>query len=243
MTRRILIITGLMLFWAVNVQAVGDWDIYSDAEIHDGDEYSNVSVFDTPPEHTTLDMFGGLVDGIEAFDESTINISGGYVSTLNSFEFSTVNAFGGAIGGLYAYDTGTVNVWGDGNVLSLLSRGDSSVVSMWGGEVWHIAALEFGTVNLSGGLVTDSLGVIDSGIINIYGYGLIKEPTGGKYGYGFVSGYWTDSTPFSIDLNGADTYSRVMLIPEPSTLLLIFAGGLLLRSKAKLAQSRKGEAI
>jgi len=234
------ILAAVMLIGAVNVQAAGDWDIYSDAEIHDGDEYWNVRVFDTPPAHTTLDMFGGLVDSMGAFDESTINISEGYVSTLLGYEFSTVNLSGGFVHTLDALDSGTVNVWGDAGVVSLFADGESGVVNMSGGAVYHTGAAGFGTLNLSGGVVSDALWAGDSGIINIYGYDLAKAASGGGYGYGFVYGEWQDGTSFNIDFGSSETYSRVALIPEPSTIFLIFTGGLFLRSYRK---SRKGEAI
>jgi len=222
------ILAAVVLFGAVNVRAVGNWDIYSDAEIHEGDEYWNVGVYDTPPDHTTLDMYGGLVDGIVAFDESTVNISGGYISTLRSAESSIVNAFGGTIGSLEAWDTGTVNVWGDADVDSLGAR-ESGAVNMSGGVVDHIGAREFGTLNLSGGLVSDRLWAGDSTIVNIYGYDLVKTGSGGTYGYGQVYGFWPNDIAFTIDLSGPETYSHIVLIPEPATILLIFAGSLFLR--------------
>ena len=208
----------------------------SDGVIIEGDEYANVYIYDTPPDRTTVNMSGGSAYNILTYDysrlnvnggtsevyarnESTVNIGDGVVYTLDSYDFSMVNIFGGQTYHVTAYNTGTVNVL-DNATLGTLFAHNFGVVNMSGGKTSRIGAAEFSTVNLSGGLVTDDLAAGDSGIINVYGYDLNKESIGGKYYYGFVSVYWKDSTPFNISLNSPDTYSRVMLIPEPSTLLL-----------------------
>jgi len=82
-----------------------------------------------------------------------------------------------------------------------------------------------------GGLVTDSLNAWDSATVNIFGYDLVKTSSGGAYGYGQVYGYWFDDTPFTINLSTAETYSHITLIPEPTSLLLLALGGLLLKRK------------
>lgn len=229
-TAIISIMSAVFVMSISNVQAEMDWDFYEDGTIDPCDEYSNVRVFDTPPDHTTLDVMGGIVDSIGAYDESTVNVSGGTVSSLYAFDSSTVNASGGIVGGLSANGTGTVNVFDDGRVGSLLAQ-ESGVVNMSGGTVDSLGGIEFGTVNLSGGFVLDSLGATGSGLINVFGYNLAKTATGGAYGYGFLTGEWTDETIFSIDFSAAGTYLRTNLyeIPEPCTLVLIMTGVLFFR--------------
>jgi hypothetical protein len=172
------------------------------------------------------------VDSMAAFDVSTVNMTAGTVYTLRSAHLSTVNVFGGSVYGLDAYDTGTVNVWGNADVDALLAL-ESGVVNMWDGQADHVGAGEFGTVNLSGGLVSDYLGASGSGVINIYGYDLEKFASGGKYGDGFVLGVWQDDVAFNFDFYGSGTYSRVALIPEPSTLVIIMTGVLFLRKRRR----------
>jgi len=227
---KITVISATFLMVAIcSVQAEIDWDFYEDGTIDPGDEYWNVGVYDTPPDHTTVDMTGGLVDSMGAYDESTVNMTGGTVNTLRSANLSTVNVSGGSVYSLKAWDTGTVRVWGNADVFAL-SALDSGVVNMWEGQADHVGAGEFGTVNLSGGLVTDYLGASGSGLINIYGYDLEKFSSGGKYGDGFVSGVWQDDITFNFDFYGSGTYSRVALIPEPCTLCLLGLGALLARA-------------
>jgi len=231
-TRIFLLVPVVLAMSVCNVRAAIDWDFYEDGTIGPGDEYWNVGVYDTPPDHTTINMLGGIVDSIGAYDESTVNISGGYVSTIGAFDFSSVNVFGGSVYSLAAYETGIVNVSDSADVFSLLAR-EYGVVNMSGGTVDHIDAFEFGTVNLSGGLVYDGLWAGDSGIINIYGYDLEKFSSGGKYGDGFVSGVWQNDVAFNLDFYGSGTYSRVALIPEPTTLALVMAGVLFLRKRGR----------
>jgi len=236
--KKIIIVTLAMVLCVgiSQVHAAMDWDFYEDGTIDPCDEYWNVGVYDTPPDHTTVDMSGGLVDSIGAYDESTVNISGGYVSTIGAFDFSNVNVFGGSVRGLHAYDTGIVNVSGNADVFSLVSS-EYGVVNISGGSVDHFAALDFGTVNLSGGSGFDYLVAENSGLINIFGYDLSKTDIGGGYGYGFVSGEWAEGTIFNIDFSVSGAYSRVVLyeIPEPATLAIVLAGVLFLRKRSSFA--------
>jgi len=182
---------------------------------------------------STLNVSGGVTE-IGAFDESTINIGGGTIYGLGALNSSNVNVFGGSVYSLSAHDTGIVNVWDDADVVVLDTR-ETGTVNIIGGTVDRAGTLDFGTINLSGGLVLDGLWAGDSGIINIYGFDLAKEISGGGYGYGFVSGKWTNGTMFNIDFGWSPTYSRVVLheIPEPSTLAIIITGAFFLRKCRK----------
>jgi len=216
------------------VFAIPNWDIYSDAVIKNGDVYNIVRVFDSPPENTTVDMTAGWVDSVGTYDESTFNLSGGEINTFNAYESSIVNAFGGLTYGCYAWDTTTVNVSSNADISILRSRG-SSVSEVTGGIIDILSASEFGTVNIYNANITDYLAAGNDGTINIFGYDLVKLSTGGGYEEGLVNGFWMDDTPFSIDLNGSETYSRVILheIPEPTTLFLFTIGSLFLRKCRK----------
>jgi len=250
MKAKLLVITGVIFFSVSWLYAVPvDIIFTSDAVITEGDEYARVWVYDTPPERTTVSMFGGTaytiftynastlnmfggMTHVFAYDESTINVGGGDIPTLCAHDSISVNVFGGSVYGLYAYDTGNVNVCENAYVDILRTRG-YSVATVSGGTLDLISASQFGTVNLLGGLVSDYLAAGDSGIINIYGYYLDKSATGGHHGFGFVSGQWPDRTTFNIDLSGSATYSRIILheIPEPATVLLIGIGSIALRRR------------
>ncbi len=224
-----IFVLATLLFSAPLVQAI-DVDFYSDATIQDGDLYDLVRLYDTPPDQTTVDMTGGSVHNLRPYDSSIINITGGEIQTLDAFNSSTANISGVSIYGVSAWDYTTVNLSVTANVTTLGAR-DSGTINMMGGTAEYLGAIDSGTVNLYGGLVTDSLSFGNFAHGNIYGYDLFKTSSGGRYGYGQVYGFWTDSTAFTIDLNGSETYSQINLIPEPCSLLLLALGCLFLKRK------------
>ena len=129
----------------------------------------------------------------------------------------------------------------DGDVYDVVGIFDHATVDMFGGNVGLIEAWNYSTVNLYGGIISDYLLAYgdDSLTVNIYGYGFEYDPLAGDYRGGQLTGFWLDDTPFSIDLyyddtpGGAiiDTYPHIVLIPEPTTILLLTLGGLILKKR------------
>ena len=189
-----LILTALsiiILCGVCPVQAV-DVDFYSDAIIRPGDAYDNVFVYDTPPDHTTVHMFGGSVEVFHTYDSSTVNIHGGELTAqVGLWELSTMNIYSGDI----TLDS------------SLFT--DSSTLNIYGGDVF------LGAPHAE-----------DSSTINIYGYGFSEFPAFS------LTGYLADGSPFKfIELTHAISHINLIVIPEPTTLLLLGLGGLLLRKQ------------
>jgi hypothetical protein len=219
-----VIMTGVILLAACPAQAVlTDKTFTSSGQILPGEDWANVYIYNDP---TVVDMLGGNVDSMASYDASTLNVLDGYVSTLEGYEFSTANIWGGNAYILWAYDGGTVTVAGTGVVSSLSAGGNSGTANVYGGTVEYICPVEHGTVNLYGGFVNDSLSAIDFSVVNVFGYDLRLTSSGGLYGDGQISGFWLDDTPFMIDLNGAETYTHINLIPEPGSLALLAVGAL-----------------
>jgi hypothetical protein len=155
----------------------------SDGVIQTGESYNRVEVYDTPPLHTTVDVYGYIRDYILTYDASTVNLWGdgrssgacifGAISVYNS---STLNFRGGVWtadwGYLLALDSSIVNVY-DG-ILGLTSManfaiGDRSTANIYGGGgMAPYVTYELGTINIYGGVV-NTLGVYDLSIANIYG--------------------------------------------------------------------------
>ncbi len=224
----ILAVVMLLSMWSVRAYAI--WDIYSDTDIHSG-FYTFINIYDTPPDHTTVNMYGGSLDYITTYDQSTLNFYGDSVQ-VGACDYSTINVTGGTLSGVEAYHYGTVNASGNGNY-TYLSAHDFGIANMTGGIVDRISVGDFGTVNLFSGNVLDRLWANDSGVINIYGHDLFKTDSGGTYGYGQVYGYLTDDTYISVDLSNLDAYSHINLIPEPSSLLLLGLDAVMVRRKFK----------
>jgi hypothetical protein len=161
----------------------------SDGTIKTGDTFNGVSIYDTPPNHTTVTMTGGIVhDDISVYNASTLNMSGGNVDGLSALQQSTVNISGGSISGVSIYDNATVTLSqnaslytvGVGYYSYLSSVGDyPSIFNMDGGTITYLTAVTASSIlNLRGGNITDSLGADSSAIVNVYGYNLTKANSG-----------------------------------------------------------------
>jgi hypothetical protein len=197
----------------------------SSGQIVAGEEWDNVYVYN---DGTIVDMLGGILDSIVTHDASTLNVFDGQVSTLSALQFSTASIFGGSVDGAYAWDQSAVTLSDSGSVLSLSARGTSGTVRMIGGVAEYIRVGDSGTANLFGGVVNNYLNTWDMGTVNIYGYGWSYDPSGGNWNGGLLSGFWLDDTPFAIDLYDPQTYNHINLVPEPTSLLLLAAGAVLL---------------
>ena len=215
-----------------SANAAGTKYFYSNGSVGTGEYWPSVYIYDTPPNHTTVNMSDGRVDTMSTFDNSIFNMTGGTVYNLYSYESSTVNI-------------------SDNNHSSpfAISAGDNSTINFGGtAKGWEFDVLNLATMNITGGAIDDlttcNSGVIniyagdildvwgqDSTVINIFGYNLLKVSTGGAYGHGFVHGYYGNNSYFDIDFMGSDTYSHVNLIPEPATLFLLALSGLSLRKR------------
>lgn len=72
-------VVGVLLCCGGLAQAA-DITFTHDANVQAGDSWSNVSIYDTPPAHTTVNMTGGLVtDVLRVCNASTFNMSAGQV--------------------------------------------------------------------------------------------------------------------------------------------------------------------
>jgi hypothetical protein len=186
--------------------------IKSNDTITAGQEWAGVSVWDTPPAHTTVSMTGGTVYSLSAYNTSLVQISGGSLSSVN------------------VLDTATVTMSGSASA-STTTAGMSGVVNMNGGTITHMNAIQQSLVNLRGGSLTYDLSASDLSVVNVFGLGLAKTSSGGPFGFGRITGQWQDNSSFAINLANPGTYAHINLVtvPEPVALLLFGAGLPLLR--------------
>lgn len=206
-----IVAMAILFFTATQLYAVPIDKIFtSEGVIIEGDEYRNVDIYDTPPDRTTVSMSGGSVNRLISYDSSILNFTGGTISVLYAHDFSTINISGGFIHSPMAWDCSTININGSFNAVEV-GAAPAGIVNVMGGTMEAIAGWG-GVINLYGGAINDNIHAAgESGGVNIYGYDLEKAYTGGKYGFGYVSGFWLDSTSFTIDLKGSGTYSHINL--------------------------------
>jgi len=211
----------------------------SDGTIEDGQEWWGVGIYDTAPNHTTVDMTGGVIfdAGIAVHNAATFNFSGGSPGGIGAYDQSTVNITGGSVPTVGAGNNAVVNISNDASVFNV-GAGGFGIFNIYGGSIGQLIANENSIVNLMGGTVTTYIGAELSATINVFGHDLAKTNTGGTYGYGQVTGYWQDNSPFTINLAGSGAYSVTNLIPEPATFLLLGMGAFLLRKSKRRIKKR-----
>jgi hypothetical protein len=246
MRRAILTICFMVLIFSSSAIAAENKYFYSSGQILTGEQWENVYVYN---DSTVVDMLGGTIvngifsynastvniidghlDGIASHNASTVNITGGQAYNVQPQDFSTINVTGGNVSGLMSWDNSTITLSGDANVHSL-SINNYGTLLVNSGLISFLGAGGNGTVNLFGGKITDYLDADDGSIVNIHGNNLTKFQTGGKFGFGYVHGFWSDKEEFIITLSSSEAYTHINLIPEPASVLLFGFGAVALRRK------------
>jgi len=204
----IIITTVVFVVGVANVQAEIIWDsghhVYSEGEETWVYMYNDASA----------DIIGGIIHEFYMYNNSTADITGGYVSVV------------------LGQDTSSVNVYA-GSDIGLLRPNDSSTANVYGGEINHLFVLGNSTTNIYEGDFPMGFSANDSPVINMYVQEYLWDPDGGSSsGFGLLTGTWLSSgEAFSIDYVALDSFDRIAFIPEPSTILFMCLGGLLLRTK------------
>jgi hypothetical protein len=131
----ILMITAVVPCFTCQLHA-GNIEFRRDAIIRPGEVYDIVSVYDTPPDTSTVNMFGGSVNGVQSYDSSIVNIHDGQVwGSIIARDFSTVNIHGGSLHLEYfaVSGLGTLNIYaGDVRIGNSPIFSDSSSVNIYG---------------------------------------------------------------------------------------------------------------
>jgi hypothetical protein len=256
MKRNLIILWGLAaivtLLWPARGLAVPkDVVFYNDAVVGPDDLYSVVTVYDSPPETTTIEFYGHA-HGLLMNDSSTLNIyeGGGFswdgqqlYTQFKLYDNSIVNVYtgsgfyGGTRAFLCLYDSGMVNVMG-GQVDSLLSLANSSTLNLYEGQLsLGFNLQDYSTLNAYGGKIETFLGNItvpSTAIVNIYGYGFEYNPEGRWRCLGDdcwweskLTGYTFDGKPFTYwGIPDPTTHPNINLIPEPNTLVVFGLGAI-----------------
>lgn len=182
-------------------------------------------------ENSQANISGGSIGGyLWAWDNSQVNFSGGeIIYDLCAYSDRQLNISGGSIGrGLITGDIGLVNITG-GSIGSdswayALWAYNNSQVNISGGSIGgYLWTWDSSQVSITGGSIGD-LYVRSNSQITIDGSGF-NYPYGTITGDGRLTGTLASGDPidsyFSTD---PYAYARILLVPEPATLLLLGFG-------------------
>jgi hypothetical protein len=203
-------------------------------------------------EHSQINISGGNIEeSLYVWDNSLATISGGLISNqLHAYNNSRIIMSGGRVGGqLMAFGNGQISV--AGGACPYVGADDYGQINISG--EWQVVgnqciiARDYGSITLSGaGIPLTDTKLISTGssCITILGSDFYTQSAYGDwypfhYGYGEITGPTSGSLDGKL-LNGVsiscdfEVYgdAKIILIPEPATLLLLSLGGLILRRKS-----------
>ena len=187
---------------------------------------------------------GSIKTGVFAFDNSQVAISGGVMGVLYTFDDSQVAVSGGSMGSLATEGSSQITV--SGGSMDYLAVNINSRVIVSGGKVGDLGVHHSSQVIVSGGLLEGDMYLSTNGVLTIDGSDFAIDGTPVGYieltsilGLGYddepyrrLTGTLLNGDPLDNDFRIGNS-AKIILVPEPATLLLLGLGGLILRRKRR----------
>ena len=174
----------------------------------------------------------GSEDYVYMYNEASAEITGGEIWEFYMYNSTTADISGGYVSILLGQDTSHVDVY-DGSDIGLLRPNDFSTANVFGGEINHLFVLGNSTTNVYGGNFAMGFSANDSALIQMYVQDYNWDPEGGSSSsFGLLTGTWLNSgESFLIDHVALSAFDNIVFVPEPSMILLLGLGSLVLRMK------------
>jgi len=150
---------------------------------------------------------------------------------------TTVNVLEGAsLYWLEGYGDSIINV--SGGWMDALISVDNSLPKIYGGSMSWLAAVGYSQITIFGCAVVDGLYVDENGIMTIHGsdFAVDGTPVGYTELTGFLTGQLTGTLRSGDPINAYfETYNngKIVLVPEPATLILFTLGGFTMLRKRR----------
>lgn len=186
-----------------------------------------------------IELAGGLSYGLAAYDQASILLSGGLMDSFGSgiqlFGSSSLQVGAGGGPGVSAEESSSVWIHG-GYVDGFVSVQDDATALISGGQIGSgggslVSSSGNGVVTITGGFFYSNLNATSGGTIRIVGsdFAVGGAPVGlgplsGSFGLE-LTGTLADGTSLFIEQFQQSGGGTIVLVPEPSTALLL-AGGL-----------------
>ncbi len=203
-----------------------DYTIDDFVEVRDG-------FIDEPPEvPTILNMVtnGQVLVLLNCWDNSIVNVFDGFLNGATGCENSFINVFGGEIGELLGYNNSQL-AFSNGTVSTGIWTYDQSYAEVSGGLIPSVLfADDDSRIDLSGGVIDYWLRADGNSNITIYGSGFNYSYGPIPVSSGHLTGTLANGDPIDNDFYIYDNAS-IILVPEPSTLLLFSLGVFMLKRK------------
>lgn len=216
---------------------------YNNSRINiSGGSVSNLDARDS----SRVTMSGGAVGGyLSAFNNSQITMTGGATNYLYTWDSSQVTLSRGSVSG-FLNAGGNSQVTMSGGSVNGLGVQNNSWVTMYGGSIaTYLYVQGNAQVNWSGGTIKKDL-MVYSGVATLtingsnfaidgspVGFGDITSILGGSYSnepYRRLTGTLANGDIINNQFRIGDS-TKIILIPEPATLLLLGLGAGMLRKK------------
>lgn len=205
--------------------------------------------------NSTINMSGGYISrDIRTYGNSEASVNGGQISGyLWAYDNSTINMSGGTVGdSIYTRNDAVLNMTG-GSGRTIRSHGNSTIHMSGGSSNYGLVARDNSTIYMSGGTLGAEIVTQKDGLIYLLGrdfsingesleygdklseFGMIETGPFDYY-YGVINGILADGSTLN---NGFEIYftgmyegtGDIIIIPEPTTLLLLGMGGVLMRKR------------
>jgi hypothetical protein len=138
-----------------------------------------------------------------------------------------LDVLGGSMWKLELTNLATSNIYsGD---IELLTLNHNTFVNIYSSDVNFLAIQDYTVVNIHGGTL-NYFAAVESSLAYLYAYDVNYHSSGGLGGEGWIEGkYISNDTPFSFSFYNDVSYSHINIVPEPTTLLLMGLGAIIVR--------------
>ncbi|MBN2138172.1 MAG: PEP-CTERM sorting domain-containing protein [Sedimentisphaerales bacterium] len=164
-----------------------------------------------------LNLEGASLTGLKLFNSNIFNLnSGTFDGTFEMYEYSEINVNGGQVvnADLQSYNFGITDIYAGDVTWEGVDLYQHSVLNIYGGDV----------------LFNDGFWLDDDAGINVFYSSIIRLKPEDPYSE--IIGYnLRDGGEFMLDQFAQSEIDQINFVPEPTTLLLLGLGGLLLRKR------------